>query len=189
MKTTYLINKPQAGGSVQLSISNREEWQAVVRANKQLPSEQRRYFILDYIKDGTDLDCMVMEAPIDVYRNWIREHMTSKRNREAGKGYQFLSVDAPVADRDGLGTLLDTISADSSVEEIVCGEMVLTDLQDALAAWKPWANDLLELYLQGQKRTCSDMLAKQYGISQRMIRKYKVQFEEFVKNFFEEVPF
>ena len=158
MKTTYLINKAQADGNVQLSIADREEWKDVVKANKKLPAEKRRYFILDYIKDGTDLDCMVIEAPVDVYRTWIREHMASKRNRDAGKGYQIFSLDAPVADSDGVETLLDTISAGGSVEECICGEMLLIDLREALAAWKPWGNDLLEIYLQGQKRTCGDRL-------------------------------
>ena len=111
MKTTYLMNKAQADGSVQLSVTDREEWQAVVKANKQIPAEKRRYFILDYIKDGADLDCMIIEAPVDVYRTWIREHMASKRNRDAGKAYQHFSVDAPVTDSDGVETLLDTISA------------------------------------------------------------------------------
>lgn len=158
MKTTYLINKSQADGSVQLSISNREEWQAVIMADKQLPAEQHQYFILDYIKDGTVLYCIVMEASIDVHRIWIREHMASKRNREAGKCYQFLSMDAPVADSNGLETLLDTITDDSSVEEIACGEMLLADLRETLDTWKTWANDLMEIYLQGQKRTCSGAL-------------------------------
>lgn len=151
MKITYLINKPQVGGTVQLSVADREEWQAVVKANKRSSAEQRRYFIFDYIKDGADLDCIVMEAPVDAYRAWIREHMASKRSRESGKGFQILSADAPVADCDGVETLLDTISAGNSVEESVCGEMLLTDLWDELATWKPWANDLLELYLHGKK--------------------------------------
>ena len=186
--TTYLINKQQTDGTVRLSVADHAEWLAVVKANRELPAEQRRYFIVDYIKDGTDLDCMVMEAPVDVYRVWIRGYMAGKRNREAGKGYQLLSADAPAADSGGFG-LLDTISAGCSVEENVCGEILLADLREALAAWKPWANDLLDIYLQGHKRTCSDVLAKRYSISQRMVRKYKVQFEDFVKKFFEAVPF
>lgn len=189
MKTTYLISKPQADGSIQLSITDREEWLAVVKANKQLPAEKRRYFILDYIKDGTDLDCMVIEAPIDVYRSWIREHMASKRNRDAGKEYEHLSMDAPVVGSDGVVTLLDTISAGNSVEESVCGEMLMAELREALAAWKPWANDLLDIYLRGKKRSCTEFMAQKYSVSPQVIRKYKRQFEDFVKNFFEGVSF
>lgn len=62
-------------------------------------------------------------------------------------------------------------------------------LQEALAAWRPWANDLLDMYLQDQKRACSKALAKKYDISERMIRKYKIQFENFIKNFFSEALF
>lgn len=183
------MNKAQADGSVQLSIADREEWQAAVKANKQLPAEKRRYFILDYIKDGADLDCMVIEAPVNVYRTWIREHMASKRNRDAGKGYQILSLDAPVADSDGVETMFDTISAGGSVEESICVEMLLTDLRETLAAWKSWANDLLDIYLQGRKRSCTELMAQKYSVSSQVIRKYKRQFEDFVKKIFEGVSF
>ena len=186
--TTYLINKQQTDGIIRLSVADRAEWLAVVRANRELPTEQRRYFIVDYIKDGTDLDCMVMEVPADAYRVWIRGYMAEKRNREAGKGYQLLSADAPAADSDGLG-LLDTISAGCSVEEYVCGEMLLADLREALAAWKPWANDLLDVYLQGKKRSCTEFLSQKYSVSSQVIRKYKRQFENFVKKFLGSVSF
>ena len=59
--TTYLVNKRQSDGTVRLSVADHAEWLAVVKANRELPAEQRRYFIVDYIKDGTDLDCMVTE--------------------------------------------------------------------------------------------------------------------------------
>ena len=186
--TTYLINKRRSDGTVRLSVADRAEWLAVVKANRELPTGQRRYFIVDYIKDGTDLDCMVMEAPVDVYRVWIRGYMAEKRNRETGKGYQLLSADAPAACGDGLG-LLDTISAGCSVEEYVCGEMLLADLREALATWKPWANDLLDVYLQGKKRSCTEFLSQKYSVSPQVIRKYKRQFEDFIKNFLGSVSF
>jgi len=38
-----------------------------VEKNKILPVEQKRYFMLDYISDGSDMDKIVVEAPADIY--------------------------------------------------------------------------------------------------------------------------
>ena len=81
MKITYLINKPQADGSIRLSIADREEWQAVVKVNKQVPLELQRYFIRDCIADGSDLDWMIIETTREEYLAWHREHTASARNR------------------------------------------------------------------------------------------------------------
>lgn len=189
MKTAYLINKLQADGSVQLSIADHKEWQAVVRANKQLPAEQRRYFILDYIKDGADLDCMVIETSLEEYRDWDRSRLAEKRNRRAGQVFQQLSLDASLNDSEASGTLLDMIAAEDQVETEACDIVLMDELKKALAEWKPWASELLELYLNGQKRTCTSILAKKYGVSPQVIRKYKRQFAEFIKIFLEGVSF
>ena len=93
MKTTYLMNQAQPDGSVGLAVVSSAEWLDAVRQNKHLPAEQQRHFIIDYIADGDELDRMVIEAPIEEYRKWHREHMASERNRQAGKNMQKLSID------------------------------------------------------------------------------------------------
>lgn len=189
MKTTYLINKPQADGSIQLTIVDREEWRIVVKANKLLPIERRRYFILDYIKDGTDLDCMVIETSLEEYRAWDRSRPAEKQNRRAGQVFQQLSLDAPLSDSEDSGTLLELVAAEDQVEAAACDIVLMYELKKALAMWKPWANELLELYLNGQKRTCTNILAKKYDVSPQVIRKYKRQFEAFIKKFLGGVSF
>lgn len=189
MKTTYLINKPQADGTVGLSLATCDEWINVVKTNKHLPPEQRRYFILDYIMDGDNLDRMVIEAPFPEYQTWIKEHMARKRNHKAGEKHQHLSLDAKLFDGGGTETLLDVIPAVVSAEETACGQMLAAALRQYLATWKPWANDLLDAYLRGERRTCTNKLAQKYGVSVQVIRKYKRQFEQLVKDFLAGVSF
>ena len=189
MKITYLINKALSDGSACLCVVPAAEWLAVVNANKGLPPERRRYFIMDYIKDGEELDCMVIEAPFEVYRTWHKEHMASVRNRARGRQFQHLSLDAAVFRERATGQYSEIPAANEQVEGSVCDKAILAELREKLAAWKPWANDLLDLYLLGQKRTCTKVLAKKYGVSPQTIRKYKRQFEERIKKYFSGVSF
>lgn len=189
MKITYLMNKTQADGSIQLSIVTHEEWLAVVKANKQLPLERQRYFIRDYIADGSDMDWIIIETSREDYLAWHREQTASERNRTWVQTFQKLSLDAEVSIEDGTTTLHDVISDANCIEENCCSQLWVEDLRMALKGWKPWANDLLDMYLQGKGRSCTELLSKKYSVSPQVIRKYKRQLEEFVKKFFEGVSF
>ena len=189
MKTTYLLNKTLPDGSVCLAVATVAEWREVARANRGLPPERRRYFITDYIKDGTELDCMVIEVPMEVYRAWHRDHMASVRNQARGKRFQHLSFETMAfqkkrASEDGVSYV-----PDDQVENLVCDKAILLELRKELAAWKPWGNDLLDLYLLGQKRVCTKILTRKYGVSPQTARKYRRQFEEYIKKYFLGVSF
>ncbi len=189
MKTTYLVNQEQPDGSVRLAVVSSAQWLSITAANRELPPEQRRHFIVDYIADGTDLDRMVIEAPTEEYRTWHREHAAAQRNRKLGQKYQRLSMDTS-AQAESKATLLhDNIAADTQAEAMVCDRLLMEDLQDALRAWKPWPTELLERYLRGEKRSYTAALAEKYGVSPQVIRKYKRQFEEFIKNSLSDVSF
>lgn len=189
MKTTYLINKEQPDGSIRLTVSTSSEWLAVVKANRQLPPNRQRYFILDYIVDGGEMDRMVIEASAEAYRVWHREHMAAQRNRAAGKDFLVLSTDASLFDDGEMECLLNTLAGTSKVEEDACDHILLEQLRAELAQWKPWANDMLDLYLLGDKRHGTEALTEKYSVSPQVIRKYKRQFEEFVKKFIQGVSF
>lgn len=189
MKTTYLLNKIQSDGNVRLSIATFEEWLAVVNDNKSLPATQQRFFIVDCIADGDNMDRMVMETTAEEYRKWNRDRMASARNRALGKSYQILSLDAPLQTKDVSLDLRDALSSGEQVEEQVCSTILEAELRIALTTWKPWANDMLDCYLGGERRTCTDILSAKYGVSPQVIRKYKRQFEKFVKNFLGGVSF
>lgn len=183
MKTTYLVNQEQPDGSVCLTVVSSTVWRTIVERNKQFPLDQQRYFIIDYIDDGTELDRMVIEVQRKDYLVWLREHNASMRNRRWGEKYQHLSLDVFILTAEGVVSFGDTIRADDQTDETVLNQLLLADLRQKLSAWKPWANDLLDAYLQGDRRTCTDALALKYEVSPQAIRKYKRQFENFIKNF------
>jgi len=189
MRKTYLINKVQPDGTYRLTVVSYIEWLAAVEQNKSLPLEKRRYFILDYIADGDEADYMIMEAPYEDYVVWDRKRKMMERNWKIGRKFQHLSLDAPLAGSDGCGTLLDLVASETQVESTACDRVLLEELRAALSAWRPWANDLLEMYLRGQKRTCTKALADKYGVSPQVMRKYKRQFDEFIKKFLGGVSF
>ncbi len=189
MRTTYLMNKVQPDGSVRLSIATFEEWLAVLETNKSLPTGQQRHFIVDCIADSQDMDRMVIETTAAEYREWNRERMASARNHALGKTYQMLSLDVPVRVEDAILDLKETLSSSEQVEEQVSAQILAAQLREALTVWKPWANDMLDCYLRGEQRSCTDILAVKYGVSPQVIRKYKHQFEQFIKKFFGGVSF
>jgi len=182
MKITYLVNKEQEDGSVRLSEVSHAEWQTVVKQNRRLPSEERRYFIYDYIAEGNEMDCMIIEAPYEDFSAWHREHMRAQRNREFGKNFEILSLDFLVRTRDGFDSYGNTLPSEELLEEAVCTQVLIEELRERLAAWRPWGNDILDLYLAGKKHT-SRGIAEKYGVSAQVVCKYKRQFETFVKNF------
>ena len=181
-KTTYLINKTQEDGSIGLAVVSSAEWAAIVRLNKQLPTNQRRYFIVDYIVEPHEIDRMVIETSYADYSRWNKEHMKSERNRKLGSKFKHCFLDDIVALENGEVFLLDIIKAENSAEGQLLDQLLIEDLRKRLAAWKPWGNDLLDLYLDGEKRA-SKMLTEKYGVSAQVVCKYKRQFEAFVKNY------
>ena len=188
MGKTYLLNKPQKDGTTALSTATKEEWIAAVKGNKNLPTEQRRYFIVDCIEEGNDIDRMIIEVSYDEYRRWNSRHTISERNRKEGKKFHHLSLDAVLNESDGI-ELLECVGGIEDIDAAAMDEILMKELKRKLAAWKPWATDMLEIYLAGNKRTCSAAMAAKYGVSEQVIRKYKRQFEEFIKNFFTGVSF
>lgn len=183
MKTTYLINQVQPDGSTRLSAVSADEWRSAIRENEGLSPERQRYFIRDYIADGNEMDCMVIEVSASEYIQWDKDRSAARRNREAGKNFHVSSLDAPLAGMDRTMARLEQLPDQTQLESMVCDSVLMEELKEALAAWRPWATDLLKLYLNGQKRACTEVLSRKYGVSPQVIRKYKRQFEEFVKKF------
>jgi len=183
MKSTYLVRKKLPDGSTCLSIATLDEWLSIVKANKSLPASQQRYFITDYIADGDDIDRMVIETSAEDYKKWNKDRMSSARNRALGRDYQILPLDVQVSGKNDIMNLIEIASPINQVEADALVLVLMDELKAALAEWQPWATDLLEYYLRGERRTCTEALAQKYGVSPQVIRKYKRQFEEFTKKF------
>ena len=188
MKTTYLINKLRPDGKLALSSVSHQEWFAVIQSNKGLPVEQRRYFMVDCIESGCEIDRMIIEITLEEFRRWNSQHTMSERNRKCKQQFTHLSLDAELSEKDVL-CLEECLSDQTQSENNIVDGILMDELRDKLALWKPWANEMLTLYLSGRKRKCTKELAEKYGVSEQVIRKYKRQFEDFVKKYLLGVSF
>lgn len=183
-----LMNKIHEDGGAALCVVTAEEWLDAVKENRSLPPEQRRYFISDCIEEGDTIDRMIIEVPYSEYRRWNSRHTVSERSRRAKKEFLHLSLDAAVPGSPTLA-LSDCLADSGSMETAVLDAVLIDELKIRLTAWKPWAAELLAHYLAGRKKSCTAVMAEKYGVSEQVIRKYKRQFEAFVKKFLAGVSF
>ncbi len=186
-----MLAEEQNDGSKHLIVVPHAEWISVVKANNGLSEEQKRCFIRDIIIEKDKIDLMVYEAPRTLYLEWHRAQEEARCNWNTIKknNIQFLSIEALTYDEDRWVNFLERIMPDDVMPDMVISQMDVELLRAALDVWKPWANDLLDCYMNGESRSCTNRFAEKYGVSPQTIRKYKRQFKAFVKNFFEGVSF
>lgn len=181
MKTTYLVYK-QVDGTRQLVAATQEEWDAIMKRNRGLPMEQRRCFMKDCFPDGDELDCMYIEMATADYREWNSKNTVTQQKRKIGTLRLHLSLDAGIADTD-VESLHECVPSNFDLERLAVDEVLMDELKQALKAWKPWAEELLELYLSGAKRSCTNDLCRKYKISDRTVQRRKDAFEKFILDF------
>lgn len=181
MKTTYLVYK-QVNGTRQLVVATRDEWIAIIKENRGLPIEKRRCFMKDCFRDEDGLDCMYIEVSTAKYREWNSENTVREKKRKAGIGYTSLSLDAGVEDTE-YDSLHECVPSGVDLERLALDKVLMGELKQALKAWKPWAEELLELYMSGAKRASSTRLCEKYQLCDRAVRKRKEAFEKFVLEF------
>ena len=178
MRITYLVyENGQAGGN--LRIATKEEWSKIMEDNRGLPCDKRRYFIEDTIDDLGEIDRMYIEASKQEYDRWHAADQRNRRKRKSYKGIDVVSMDfeAYENERHSLhGVLID----DVDWENLIVDNMEIESLTLALSQWQPWAIDILECYLAGQKRECTKFLSLKQGVSVQTIRTRKREFEAFV---------
>jgi hypothetical protein len=188
-KVTVLIyNENATAEKKELRVATPEEWSAILEANRGLPMCQRRCFIEDTFEDCGVIDRMFIEVLYEKYRAWDAERKKNSRNREAGQDFQLLSLDYTSGDEDG-NTLTEKLAAAFDLEADVIGRSTIEEYRLALPKWKAWASELLEIYLDGNKRSCTQLLSEKYGVSEVIIRKRKRAFEKFTRKFFEDRDF
>ena len=181
MKTTYLIYK-EINGSRQLVVATREEWDAILKANKKLPETEQRRFELSCIEEDGELDRMYIEITAEEHRAWNSKNTVSQRNRKEGAEYVHLSLDAPIQDVE-VDSLYDTVASDFDLEGLASARVLMEELYQALQVWRPWAPELLTIYMHGGRRSCTALLCEKYGLKERAVQYRKERFEEFVKKF------
>ena len=181
MKATYLIYK-QIDGVQKLAVATQEEWDIILKENRMLPLEHRRRFINDCIKDGNELDCIFTEVSTKEHQKWNSKNTVYQRKRKAGKRYTHISLDTGVSDTS-VQSLHESIPSGYNLEMLVEDQVLMEQLRQALRAWQPWAEELLKLYMAGEKRSCTNELSKRHHLSDRTIQRRKNAFEKFVLDF------
>lgn len=181
MKTTYLIYQDKS--SNKLVVADEQEWKAITAQNLGCPKDQRRYFIADIIVDGDEMDCMIIETTEEEHREWCNERKPVYRNLQAQKLIKFLSLDTTFDTGAEENSLLAFLSCEKDEIGKVQSDIAIEQLRTALREWKPWAEDMLDLYLQGKKHKCASTLAPKYGLTMRSIQLNMRKFEEFTKKF------
>lgn len=181
MKTTYLVYK-QVDGVRQLVVATQKEWDAILKENRRLPLEKRRRFIKDCIEDGEEMDCMYIEASISEHRKWNNRNSVQQRKRKIGSRFTHLSLDAGTSDAD-IESLHETVPSCLDLETLAVDSVLIDELKRTLRAWKPWAEELLVLYISGAKRSCTPELCRKYQVSDRTIQRWKEAFEKFILDF------
>ena len=58
MKNTYLIYKDINADKKELIVATKEQWNQVLKTNRTLPREQRRFFVCDSFEDCGEIDRM-----------------------------------------------------------------------------------------------------------------------------------
>ena len=79
----------------------------------------------------------------------------------------------------------DVISDGFDLEKAVMDDMSMNLLRKELSSWKDWAITMLDLYLTGKKKEATYIVSDMFDVSIRTVQRWKEMFEEFVKNFFE----
>ena len=134
----------------------------------------------------SDID--IIEVPYEVYKQWNCEHMRSERNRKSSQDIQFFSLEDLVR---STGIELQTAANDlsSHQEDYILDKVLISQLYDAVSKWKPWGADMLTLYLEQKQKKTAQIISRKYHVSMQSVRKYKRQFEKFIKNFLTGVSF
>ena len=89
MKTTYLVYR-QVNGVRRLVVATPAEWDAILKENRGLPAERRRYFIKDCFADGDELDCILEHNARNA--EMVPVHIKEKRAYSVGDIMAMLDI-------------------------------------------------------------------------------------------------
>ena len=181
-KNTYLVRAISSENEPCLEEISGKEWKQIVSANKNLPKEQRRYFMVSRIPTEGGYDRMYIEIPYEEYKTWNSEQTVRREKNKYRRLYQHFSLEQNFSEDEEQAEDW-MLAAQDSVDFLVESDITTENLLKALALWQPWAVDLYYAYVSGRKHQCNRELAEKYQVSERTIRNYKERFEEFVKIF------
>ena len=177
MKMTYLINSYLPDGSTELVETSCKHWHEIINENKNVSRDKRRYFYADVIVENSHYDCIVMEVSATIFHQWSNETRAARRNMVEKKKYSHIPQEILTEYGDDCMLISDTMEM-----SIISAETIAA-LKTHLAAWRPWATAVLNLFLEGNSKQVGPYLVHKYGIGESTARRYKQQFKNFVKKY------
>lgn len=180
MKNTFLVFRNME--TKELVVATKEEWDVILKTNRTLPREKRRFFIKDVFDDCGEIDCMYIETSREEYEKWHSEYQVAQSKRKCGADFTSVSLSEPCSTARGI-VLEDTISDGFDLEKEVIDRLLIEELRHALKKWNDWAPDLFDYYLAGKYSTCTKELIEKWGVSKPIVAKRKRQLNAFIKNY------
>ena len=185
MNTTYLFKEETTNGQKKLRIGTGQEFDSIKLKNRSLPVEERRYFIKEKSLDVDNPDILFIEVSREEYIMWNRENNARYKNNVAGQAYSMVALES-VKDAVDNGKVDEAVFYDyEDGYEDCLAEILLEELCEELRNWKPWAMDMLHIYMKNGAEICAAKFANRYGIGSSTARRYVSQFEQKIKNFLE----
>ena len=96
-KYTYLVRIDPENPDSGLRSATKEEYKAICEWNKAVPLQEKRKFIESKIPEGTYNDIMLMEAPLESYKQWKQDEKRHRRCMEGVENYEHLSFEVLLA--------------------------------------------------------------------------------------------
>ena len=81
-KNTYLVRVISSENEPRLEEISGKEWKQIVSANKILPKEQKRYFMVSRIPVNGGYDRMYIEIPYEEYKTWNSEQTVCREKKQ-----------------------------------------------------------------------------------------------------------
>ena len=92
-KNTYLVRVISSENEPCLEEISGKEWKQIVSANKKLPKEQKRYFMVSRIPINGGYDRMYIEIPYEEYKSWNSEQTVRREKKKYRRLYQHFSLE------------------------------------------------------------------------------------------------
>ena len=86
-KNTYLVRVISSENEPCLEEISGKEWKQIVSANKNLPKEQKRYFMVSRIPINGGYDRMYIEIPYEEYKTWNSEQTVRREKNKYRRLY------------------------------------------------------------------------------------------------------
>lgn len=185
MNATYLFKEETPNGQKKLRIGTRAEYEQIQKANKSAEKGARRYFIREKSLDKNQPDLLIIEVEKEEYTKWNRENIARCRNIAAAKKYQVDSIER-IIHAAAIGKAEEpALPGEDPTFETTFDHVLISNLRNELKVWKPWAIDMLDIYMKYGTEICAAKFADRYGVAERTARRYVRCFEQKIRKFLE----